>query len=56
LFLKPVDRIPIPGRSLHAVAELRESFDVRFVTFEVEAAYDGTDRVCRLSRKRPCEN
>jgi hypothetical protein len=52
LFLQPIDGIAIARRPLHAVSELRRTFNVRFIAFEVEAGDHGADRVCGLRRKR----
>ena len=53
LFLKPVDGIAVALRSLHSIAELRQSFDVRLVSFQFKAADDSADRICGLVPKAP---
>jgi hypothetical protein len=45
LFLQPVDSIAVPLRSLHSIPELRQSFDVRLVSFQFKSAGDSAHRV-----------
>src|SRR5260221_9846857 len=53
--LKPVDCIAITLRSLHSIPELRESFNVRLVSFQFKATDDSAHWVWRggpgLSKK-----
>jgi hypothetical protein len=45
LFLNPVNGIAVALGSLHSIAELRQSSDVRLISFQFKATDDGAHSV-----------